>query len=100
MLAGNVTALLSPLVFIPVLTFAFGQQNYDWQSMAAINQGDDSDIAAKLNVDVETIRGQALTTEIILDEAEQKHLKRSAIIARSVCVFMTICFLILWPMPL
>lgn len=90
MLAGNVTALLSPIVFIPVLTFAFGQQKYDWLSMAAINQGDDSDIAEKLHVDVESIRGQSLTTEVILDEAEQKHLKKSAIIARSMTVFMTI----------
>jgi urea-proton symporter len=100
MLAGNVTALLSPVIFIPVLTFAFGQQKYDWHSMAAINQGDDSDIAAKLNIDVESIRGQAITTEMILDEAEQKHLKKSAIIARSMTVFMTVAFLVLWPMPL
>jgi urea-proton symporter len=100
MLAGNVTALLSPIIFIPVLTFAFGQQNYNWHSMAAINQGDDSDIAARLNIDVESIRGQSVTTEMILDEAEQKHLKKSAIIARSMTVFMTIAFLVLWPMPL
>jgi urea-proton symporter len=118
MLAGNVTALLSPLVFIPVLTFAFGQQKYDWLSMAAINQGDDSDIAAKLGVDVEQIRGQAITTEVLLDETEQKHLKRSAIIARSMTVFMTLALLyvgpsslprltqtnqpsrVLWPMPM
>ena len=28
MLAGNVVALLSPLVFVPVLTYTFGPQNY------------------------------------------------------------------------
>jgi urea-proton symporter len=101
MLAGNVTALLSPIIFIPVLTFAFGQQGYNWQSMAAINQGDDSDIAAKLGVDVEAIRSQGgVTAEALLDEAEQKHLRKSAIIARSMTVFMTVAFLVLWPMPL
>jgi urea-proton symporter len=99
MLAGNVTALLSPLVFIPILTFAFGQQKYDWKSMAAINQGDDTDIAEKNHVDVESIRGQSISVEVILDETEQKQLKRSAIIARSMTVFMTISFLVLWPMP-
>lgn len=100
MLAGNVTALLSPLIFVPILTFAFGQQKYDWVSMAAINQGDDSDIAEKLHVDVESIRGQAVTPAVLLDEAEQKHLKKSAIIARSMTIFMTVALLVLWPMPL
>lgn len=28
MLAGNVVALLSPLIFVPVLTYALGPQNY------------------------------------------------------------------------
>ena len=31
MLAGNVVALLSPLIFVPVLTYAFGPQNYGEQ---------------------------------------------------------------------
>ena len=100
MLAGNVTALLSPIIFVPVLTFAFGQQKYDWLSMAAINQGDDSDIAARLNIDVESIRGQSITTETILDAGEQKHLKKSAVIARTMTVLMTLAFLVLWPMPM
>ena len=100
MLAGNVTALLSPLIFVPILTFAFGQQKYDWVSMARINQGDDSDIAAKLGVDVESIRGQTVTTEVLLDETEQKQLKKNAIIARTLCIVMTLVFLVLWPMPL
>ena len=44
MLAGNVAALCSPLIFIPVLTFAFGRQNYDWVSMWNIRKVDDSAI--------------------------------------------------------
>lgn len=50
MLAGNVVALLSPLIFVPVLTYAFGTQKYDWVSMAMIRLGDDSDVAAMANV--------------------------------------------------
>jgi urea-proton symporter len=41
MLAGNVAALLSPLVFIPVLTYAFGADNYDWRSMKEIKKADE-----------------------------------------------------------
>lgn len=48
MLAGNVTALLAPLVFIPILSFAPGLRGakYDWASMKMIRKGDDSDLAA------------------------------------------------------
>merc|ERR1712000_446952 len=56
MLAGNVTALLSPLLFVPILTYGFGRQNYDWQSMKAIRRGDDSDIIRRASVSVEAVR--------------------------------------------
>lgn len=46
MLAGNVTALLSPLVFVPVLCAIFGFDKYDWQSMKEIRQADDHDVIA------------------------------------------------------
>merc|ERR1711881_355275 len=64
MLAGNVAALLSPMIYVPVLTFVFGRQNYDWVSM------------------------------------QQIHLMKAAKIARWMTVVMTVCFLVLWPMPL
>lgn len=45
MLVGNVVALLSPLIFIPILTYMapFKPQRYDWVSMALISKGDDAD---------------------------------------------------------
>lgn len=46
MLAGNLTALLSPVVFVPVLGLLFGFDEYDWQSMMAIRKADDDDEAA------------------------------------------------------
>ena len=99
MLAGNVVALLSPLVFVPVLTYAFGPQNYDYKSMAAIRLGNDEDIAAAANTDLEQIPG--VTGMSAADfEVEQKKLKRASLIAKSLTGFMTIAFLILWPMPL
>lgn len=99
MLAGNVVALLSPLVFVPVLTYAFGPQNYDYKSMAAIRLGNDEDIAAEADTDLEQIPG-GIGMSAAESESEQKQLKRASLIAKSMTGFMTIAILILWPMPL
>lgn len=100
MLAGNVVALLSPLVFVPVLTYAFGPQNYDYKSMAAIRLGDDESIAAEANTDLEQIPGGVPGMSAAEFESEQKKLHRASLIAKSLTAFMTIAILILWPMPL
>ena len=99
MLAGNVAALLSPLVFVPVLTYAFGPQKYDYKSMAMIRLGDDTDVAASANVDMELIPG-GVTVDDAAIEAEKAKLRRSSIIAKSVTAVMTLALLVLWPMPL
>lgn len=59
MLAGNVTALLAPVVFVPILCLIFGFDKYDWKSMMEISQADDHDIH----------------TDVILDEAAQRELQ-------------------------
>ena len=106
MLAGNVAALLSPIVFIPILTYAFGRQNYDWVSMTLIRIGDDSDIAKSAHVDLELIpghhnpRSNSIVEADAAAAADQGKLKKSAIIARSTTVIMTLILLVLWPMPL
>lgn len=99
MLAGNVVALLSPLIFVPILTFAFGSQNYDYESMKTIRRADDSELADKAGIDLEDVPG-GRRESVIEMEAEQKQLARSAIIARSMTVVLTLALLILWPMPL
>lgn len=99
MLAGNVAALLSPIVFVPILTYAFGPQNYDWVSMAEIRKSDDSDLAAAAHVDLELIPGE-ITPGLEAAAAEQAALARSAKIARSLTAFLAISLLVLWPMPM
>ena len=99
MLAGNVVALLSPLVFVPFFTFAFGRQKYDWESMKAIRKGDDTDIIRRASVDLERDPGHS-TTSADQEAAEQAKLRKSALIARSLTVFMTLALLVLWPMPM
>ena len=109
MLAGNVAALCSPLIFIPILTFGFGQQNYDWVSMWNIRKVDDSAIVRRSSVDPErrkssvALHHRAAVKAAAADaesDAEQAKLKKSALIARSITVFMALALIILWPMPM
>ena len=74
MLAGNVTALLSPLVFIPILTLIFGVDNYDWQSMRDIRRADDHDVLEESGLSPEAQREIELAQQADYD-AEQKQLK-------------------------
>lgn len=98
MLAGNVVALLSPLVFVPVLTLITGVQRYDWQSMAQIRKADDTTMARNAGVDLELVPGENNTSD--QDRKDQEILLRASKIARYLCVFLAISLLVLWPMPM
>lgn len=99
MLAGNVVALLSPLIFIPIFTLIFGWDRYDWKSMAEIRRGDDHDLAAAADVDLELVPGE--TRNSAAEEAlEQEKLLRASKIAKGMTAILTLALLILWPMPM
>ncbi|OJK00996.1 hypothetical protein ASPACDRAFT_117653 [Aspergillus aculeatus ATCC 16872] len=100
MLAGNVAALLSPMIFSPVLTLLFGSQNYDYESMRAIRKVDDTDVAAAAHVDLEQIPGEVAARTAAQEEEETRKLNRAAFYSRTLTVVMVICFLILWPVPM
>jgi len=104
MLVGNVVALCSPLIFIPLLTYVppFKPQKYDWVSMAAISKGDDSDIVASSAIlDPENMSGNGAALQLTTSQAaERTQLDKSAKTARILCVILALCFIILWPMPL
>lgn len=104
MLVGNVVALCSPLIFIPILTYLppFKPQRYDWVSMANISKSDDSDIVASSAVlDPENSSGNGAALQQTVSQVEErKQLDRSAKTARILCVTLALCFIILWPMPL
>ncbi|KAK8164758.1 urea active transporter [Phyllosticta citrichinensis] len=102
MLAGNVVALLSPLVFIPILTYMpglGGPQRYDWLSMKAIRKADDGDVAASAHVDLELVPGGTRNSEFEA-RAEAAQLQRASRIARALTVVLAVSFLVLWPMPM
>ena len=87
MLAGNVVALLAPLVTIPVLTFALGPQKYDWKTMMDIRKGDDHDVATDAGMDLETIPGGHDETAMEFEE-EQKKLERAGKISKTMTVVL------------
>jgi urea-proton symporter len=94
MLAGNVAALLSPCIFIPILTYAFGPDNYDWESMRAIRRADDDKLAGDPEVVLEA------SNPAENDAEQQSRYVRAGKIARWTTVGMTLILLVLWPMPL
>ncbi|EPS43878.1 hypothetical protein H072_2174 [Dactylellina haptotyla CBS 200.50] len=97
MLVGNLVALLSPILFIPLFTFAFGPQNYDWTSMRTdIKLVDDSEFL-KEDANIRTIQHIAEGEEY---EEQQKMLKRKSLIAKVLASGLTICLLLLWPIPM
>ncbi|ERS96885.1 urea active transporter [Sporothrix schenckii 1099-18] len=104
MLAGNVVALLSPLVLIPVFTLIFGLDKYDWKSMMDIRQGDDADVdGVVVDADLEdSVPAPRVATAISGPEfeEEQKKLTRAGRISKVSTVFLAVSFLVLWPMPM
>lgn len=102
MLAGNVVALLSPLIYIPILTYAFGAQSYDYKSMAQIRLANDLDLVS----DPELLPSPSPSSLLPSSDPnppltdDQAKLTRASIIAKALTASMTLALLILWPMPL
>ncbi|RDW73067.1 putative DUR3-urea permease [Coleophoma cylindrospora] len=99
MLAGNVVALLSPLIFVPVLTLAFGMDHYDWKSMAMIRRADDTDMADAAHIDLELVPGEHRESAAEA-QSEARKLLRASKIAKTMTVVLTLALLVLWPMPM
>ncbi|CAF4630762.1 unnamed protein product [Rotaria sp. Silwood2] len=88
MLVGNVVALCSPIVFVPILSLiARDKVPYDFNSMKEIKRD---------NEDSPNI--PQLTEEEI--EREVNLLTRNLNIARVTAIILTLAFIILWPWPM
>lgn len=98
MLAGNVVALLSPIIYIPILTYAFGPQSYDYKSMAEIRLANDLDLVP----DPELLPSPSPCSLLPSSESsdDQARLMRASTVAKTLTASMTLALLILWPMPL
>lgn len=100
MLVGNVVALLSPIVFVVILTM-IKPDNYDFETMKAIELDDDNDQLPPSDAELQGAIPSAyhvLTREELI--AETRNLERASFIAKSLAAFLTISLLVLWPMPM
>lgn len=114
MLTGNVVALLSPLVIIPVLTLVFKPQNFDWNILKTISRVDEEEelLAAESPVESDpenlmpvksqmTTAAQEIAVHNYDEFAEQSaRLHRSFKIALTICCVLAICLILLWPIPM
>jgi hypothetical protein len=90
MLAGNVAALLSPIVLIGIFTLIFGVDKYDWKSMMDIRKGDDHDLAHATSLDLEEIPGGHNETGAELEDEHHK-LQRASKISKTTTVVLVSC---------
>lgn len=114
MLTGNVVALCSPFVIIPVLTLVFKPQNFDWRILKTITRVDEEEelIAAESPSELDPekllpIKSQVVTSahEIAVDNydkyaAESERLRKSFKIALTICCVLAVCLILLWPIPM
>ncbi|KAF1940091.1 hypothetical protein EJ02DRAFT_504381 [Clathrospora elynae] len=92
MLAGNVVALLSLVIFIPVLSLIFGVVK-----ISALV--DDSDVTAAAHMDLEAVHGRHFILPREAEAAEQAKLFHASKIAKITTAVMKLILLVLWPMP-
>lgn len=111
MLTGNVVALCAPLVIIPVLTLAFGQQNFDWKILRSITRVSEEEelLEAESVSDEDVVPVKSRITVAAAEIAETQHdiyaeetqrLSKNFKITAIICVVLTLCLVILWPMPM
>jgi SSS family transporter len=88
MLVGNLVALLSPVILVPIFTLIKPDEAaYDFVSMRAIELVDD---------------GPANTHHPTLEETESgiSILTKNLKVARIIVVVLTLCFTVIWPWPM
>ena len=100
MLAGNVVALLSPSIYIALLTYTFDAQNHDHKPMALVRLANDLAVAVAVATatNLELIPGTSSMSDATPSK-EQKEVMRASFIAEILTGSTTLSLLILWSMP-
>ncbi|EPS45990.1 hypothetical protein H072_52 [Dactylellina haptotyla CBS 200.50] len=103
MLCGNVVALCSPAIFIPVITYITGPDNYDWISMRQIQlvgEGNPDKALGLASEQPETVNVQTgEVTYIDPQQDEMDHLEKVLGRSKKITIVMSLILLIVWPMP-
>ncbi|SMN21783.1 similar to Saccharomyces cerevisiae YHL016C DUR3 Plasma membrane transporter for both urea and polyamines [Maudiozyma saulgeensis] len=71
MLAGNVVALCSPCITIPILTYVFKPQRFDWEILKSIKRADESEELAELQEEEDSEQIIGLESVPSNDSSEQ-----------------------------
>lgn len=114
MLTGNVVALLSPLIIVPVLTFAFKPQKFDWKILKSItrvseeeelleaesSQSPDPEKLAPIKSQITVAAREIALADAESQEAESARLNKAFKFALSICIFLAVCLILLWPIPM
>ncbi|VVT46620.1 uncharacterized protein SAPINGB_P001304 [Magnusiomyces paraingens] len=98
MLAGNVVALLSPALYIPILTLIFKPSNFDFEELKKIKRVIDK--PSHEEEPEEVVKEFEEETYEYVDPEETAMLERYGKWARIICSVMAVCFLVIWPMPM
>lgn len=115
MLTGNVVALLSPMIFIPIFTYVFKPQNFDWRILQGIRVVDeqeeltefenvhskkDSEYLQPAKSHISVVASDLVPFEEEKFKEEALYLRKSFKIGSIFCVVLTVCLVVLWPMPM
>ncbi|SCU89371.1 LANO_0D04632g1_1 [Lachancea nothofagi CBS 11611] len=127
MLTGNVVALLSPAIFIPILTYAFKPQNFDWELMKTITRAEETEeieaaegISEDNNVQRESDSANSIDKEKLqavksvvsvaqdipsekidaMEEEEARQLAKAGKLGTYLTCFFAVALLVVWPMPM
>ncbi|CAF0785772.1 unnamed protein product [Adineta steineri] len=88
MLAGNIVALCSPMLFVPILSLiAPDKELYNFNSMKEIKRDDEES-----NKETDSSADQI--------ERENILLRRNSKVARITAVVLTLCLIVIWPWPM
>ncbi|KAE9986099.1 hypothetical protein BLS_000032 [Venturia inaequalis] len=92
---GQVTAIISPCIYSPLITYLTGPQNFDWEIFQNIRAVDDSDVKG---ITQEQLAAQQTIEHSTIEEDTK--LKQERNIAAWASIAVALCFLIIFPMPL
>ncbi|KAF3915742.1 hypothetical protein ABW20_dc0100160 [Dactylellina cionopaga] len=102
MLCGNVVALCSPAIFIPIITWITGPDNYDWLSMRQIQlvgEGNPDKAAGLASEQPEIVNEQGEITYYDPYQDQAEHLEKVLGKSKKITLIMSLILLIVWPMP-
>lgn len=113
MLTGNVIALLSPAIISPVLTFVFGQQNFDWDILKQVLKAEEEpeEVAEVFDLEKVELKNEVSVVQTNLPDSglvssTLTAAEDEALLGRSfkkgviICVTLTVCLVVLFPMPM